>query len=108
MDIEQGNELIAKFMDYKYHEEYRDEYDEFHSDYWERPNGQIKDGLTFNTDWNEFMPAWAKFRRLRGLPLTEFEAHRKFTEEWIVMGNLMFAFEEFVKAIEWYNNNKIN
>lgn len=109
METKDPNELIAHFMGYKYHEEYRDEYDEFHSDYWERPNGQIKDGLTFNTDWNELIPVVEKIEK---------DYHTAILDKRCTISNADRLFEKrgatkiesvwlsVIEFIEWYNNNK--
>jgi hypothetical protein len=105
MEVKEGNEVIARWMGLESYQDSR------YGKLWPDPLGthHTEFSLQYNTDWRWLMPVWYKFRDLRlegenDLILDAFKAS--------VIGKIAYgdsperAFNELVKAINWYQNLK--
>lgn len=67
-----------------------------------------KNGFAYNSDWNKFMPAFKKFRKLTGMKMPDWLIHTNNIENWIVRVNLPDANRCLVDAIKWYNQQGVS
>jgi hypothetical protein len=119
MTTEEGNRLIAEFMEWRYSGEYiaygmlhRCAYYSGNME-WDGLFGITPNGLRFNLSWNWFMHSYKKFRE--EILITEWwddnaNDHENITiqylEESIIEADINNAFRYLCEIIQWYNTTK--
>lgn len=107
---EEKNKVLVEFMEYKHHEEYRDQFDEFHAERWSKDDERDLCSLNYDESYDWLMPVWRKFRDLNtpvlwGDNLSKFHNMSKEIARSIVCENTPDkAFDLLVEAVEWYNS----
>lgn len=108
---EQGNRLIIEspFVS-DIHKKWREKALEAGEEFYQE---KLLPELKYHTSWDWLMPAFYKFRNLKLSVVDEgfndhYSRHLEMVATAIVHYNIEKAFERFVKAIVWYNNQKQN